>query len=159
MTLSSSKFLWWIAAAVFGAAAISIGSLFWLDAHTPKRNRYLIPVGFAGWLCVSYKIPGAASLPIEDGFRVIRFSATGVVETSDEGLPGKYKDELYYYAPEGRLESLGEGEMGGGHTEAKVEIPDQYTMKFWVSRDAKADHSKYVENKPQGCGVFPGYPT
>jgi hypothetical protein len=96
----------------------------------PKRHRYLIPEGYAGWLCVSYKVAGAADLATEDGFRIVRFPSTGVVETSFEGLPGTYKDEFYYYSTtERRTLNVGR-EMGGGYTVAKAEMPDRYTFKF-----------------------------
>lgn len=134
---------------------VAIG--FFIDAAMPKRHRYLIPENFAGWLCVSYKVAGAADLPTEDGFRVVRFPSTGVVETSFEGLSGKYKDEFYYYSG-GERRPLDVGrEMGGGYTVAKAETPDRYTFKFWVSRDARADHEQYVNGKPDSCGPFPGY--
>jgi len=158
MTLPSAKLFQRIAIAISGAVALFIGFIVLIGGQAPKRDRYLIPENFAGWLCVSYKVPGAAALPTEDGFRLVKFPSSGVVETSDEGLPGKYKDEFYYFSSDGKRSHFPNGEMGGGHTEANENSPDRFTMKFWVSRDAQVDYPKYVEDKPNACGPFPGYP-
>lgn len=157
MTPNTAKLARYIGVALGTLAVIGIGIAVFLDAAMPKRHRYLIPEGYAGWLCVTYKIPGTADLPTEDGFRVVRFPSTGIVETSFEGLPGKYKDEFYYYSKaERRALDVGR-EMGGGYTVAKAEAPDRYTSKFWVSREARVDHDRYVNGKADNCGPFPGY--
>lgn len=157
MTPKTTKHVRYIGVGLGTLVVIGIGIAVFLDAALPKRHRYLIPEGFAGWLCVSYKIPAAADLPIEDGFRVVRFPSTGIVETSFEGLPGKYQDEFYYYSQAAR-HALDVGrEMGGGYTIAKAETPDRYTFKFWVSREARADYDSYVNGKSDDCGPFPGY--
>src|SRR2546426_5237374 len=50
------------------------------------RDRYLIPDGYAGWLCISYGVSGAPGLPMEDDFRLVVFPPSGIVETSSPGL-------------------------------------------------------------------------
>lgn len=147
MTPTAARLLRYVGIALGTLAALVVGIALFIDAQTPKRNRYLIPQGYAGWLCVTYKIVGAADLPVEDGFRVVRFPATGSVETLFEGLPGKYKDEFYYYSAAERQKLDVGREMGGGYTVAKAEAPDRYTFKFWVSRDARSDYEKYVQDK------------
>ncbi len=72
-------------------------------------------------------------------------------------MPGKYKDEFYYYSTSERRAFDVSREMGGGYTVAKAETPDRYTFKFWVSRDARTDYEKYVNGKSDACGPFPGY--
>lgn len=157
MTLSTAKIVRYggIVSAILAITFL----LFVLFAYsaTPKRHRYMIPDGYAGWLCVSYQISGAPPLQMEDGFSIVRFPPSGVVETSSEGMPGKYTDEFYYYSSSGR-KALDVGrEMGGGYTVAKAEALNQYTFKFWVSRNAQADHAVYVTDKPDNCGLFPNY--
>lgn len=128
------------------------GFVWLVSANTPKRERYLIPEGYFGWLCVTYSVPGAPPLEIEDGYRLVKFSLSGVVETSTEGMPGKYKDEFLFYAGNTRRKMNIEKEMGGGYTVAKSEAPDRYTFMFWVSPNAKEQQPPYSPDKPNRCG-------
>ena len=135
---------------------LSVFAFVWyLDANTPKRNRYFIPESYAGWLCIRYAVPNAPALPIEDGFRVVRFNSTGVVETSDEGMPGKLRDEYFVYSPQGMRSLNVELEMGGGFTvsDPQDSNPGRYTFYYWVSRNAKVDQPPYSpEAFPPKCG-------
>jgi hypothetical protein len=96
-----------------------VGFVWLVSASTPKRARYLIPEGYFGWLCVTYSVSGAPPLGIEDGYRLVKFSPSGVVETLTEGMPGKYKDEFLFYTGNTRRKMNIEKEMGGGYTVAK----------------------------------------
>lgn len=116
---------------------------------TAKRNRYLIPEGYKGWLCLTYSVPGAPILKLEDGFRLVEFSKSGVVETFTKGMPGKYKDEFLFYSSNKRREINYEKEMGGGYTVSQNKNSTQYTFKFWVSPNAKEEQP--TSNK---CGKF-----
>jgi hypothetical protein len=140
------------------ALLVCVGSfLWWVEYGMPKRNRYLIPDGYAGWLCISYNVPGAAALPMEDGFRLVQFPPSGVIKTSSEFLPGGgYKDESFYYSGTTRRPVPSE-QRGGGYTTTEIATP-QFTNQFWISRDAKADYPIYVEGKPDTCGPFAEYP-
>jgi len=125
---------------------------------TRPRDRYLIPEGYAGWLCIAYGVRGAADLPAEDDFRLAVFPPSGVVETSSPGLPGEgYRDQYFYYGGSQRRALAVSKELGGGFTEASVQRPEQFTSKFWVSRDAKVDFPVYVAGKPVECGPFKNY--
>src|SRR2546425_12462112 len=120
-----------------------------------KRDRYLIPDGYAGWLCISYGVGGAPELPWDGGFRLVVFPPSGVVVTSSAGLPGEgYTDQYHYYAETTRRTLDVSKELGGGYTEASTDRPEQFTLKFWVSRDAKADYPAYVKEHTQQCGPF-----
>ncbi|MCD8548447.1 MAG: hypothetical protein LRY38_08565 [Aeromonadaceae bacterium] len=128
------------------------GFFCYLSANTPKRDRYLIPEGYAGWLCVTYSVAGAPPLKFEDGFRLVKFSPSGVVATSTEGMPGKYKDEFWFYEGN-RLRQMNiEKEMGGGYTVAKPEDPGHFTVMFWVSQNAKAQQPLQAQGKLNNCG-------
>jgi hypothetical protein len=137
-------------------AALALAALYFV-LSPPKRHRYLIPEGYAGWLCVTFSVPGAPSLPTEDGFKVVRYPRSGVVETSDVGILGKMKDEFLYYADPGRRPLDVGLEMGGGYTVAPAETPERYTFKYWVSRNARKDFPSFVQNSPDECGPFPNY--
>ena len=131
---------------------VFVGFVWFLDANTPKRDRYLIPEGYAGWLCVTYSVSGAQPLEIEDGYRLVKFSPSGVAETSSEGMPGKYKDEFWFYGGNTHRKMNTEKEMGGGYTVAKSEAPDRFTFMFWVSPNAKEQQPPYSPENPNRCG-------
>src|SRR5262245_52643261 len=129
-----------------------IALLWFLDSNNAKRNRYLIPAGYKGWLCVSYAVPGAAPLPKEDGFNLVMFDSDGIVQTSDPGAPGKLKDEFWWHA-NGERKRLDEGaELGGGFTTAHIQTPECYTFMFWVSKNPRAEQPPYNPEKPARCG-------
>ena len=127
--------------------------LWFIETNTPKRNRYLIPEGYTGWLCTSYAVPAARPLKVEDGFRIVQFDSKGVVETSDEGMPGKLKDEFLFYSERGSRPLSFESEMGGGFTTADQDSPNRYTFVFWVSKNAKLEQPPYSPSNPTPkCG-------
>lgn len=145
---------------------VVLGFLIWVADLTlfkrEKRNRYLIPEGYAGWLCVVYGDTSAAPLPIEDGYRVVKFPPTGVVQTSSGSMPGKgFEDQHYYYSHGDQVHPLDNGkEMGGGYTTTDIKRPQLFEEHFWISRDARADYHKYVESAPfslRKCGPFESY--
>jgi hypothetical protein len=126
----------------------------------PKRNLYLIPEGYAGWLGISYGIANAPELEIESGYRVIRFSNNGFVETASLGIPGEgFEDQFYYYNGSKRRPVDIAKELGGGGTfqERNSVGTNRFTLQFWISRNAKADFEKYVKDKPVQYGQFKDY--
>ncbi len=143
----------------FGLAVILAitGVLLALLTYQPKRNRYLIPEGYAGWLCVTFEAPGAPALPIEDGFTVVRFPADGRVVTSTVVEGGKLRDEFSYYSSDRRIPFDATRSLGGGYTLSGGTNPSGVTYKFWVSSDARADYPRFVVDKPDTCGPFPAY--
>jgi hypothetical protein len=131
---------------------VFFGFVWFIGANAPKRDRYLIPEAYAGWLCVTYSVPGAPPLEIKDGYRLVQFSPSGVVETSTEGMSGKYRDEFWFYGGNTLRPMNIEKEMGGGYTVAKSEAPDSFTFMFWVSPNAKEQQPVYSPEKPNRCG-------
>jgi hypothetical protein len=66
--------------------------------------RWLIPTGYVGPIELEYGIPGAPTLPIEEGRYLIRLSRDGRAQTSTdigEGRQGD-PDDFYYISGEGR---------------------------------------------------------
>ena len=120
------------------------------------RDRYLIPDGYAGWLCISYGVSGAPGFPLEDDFRLVVFPPSGIVETSSPGLPGESYRTQYFYYQDGRRRVLESKELGGGFSEKGIH-QREFTSKFWVSRDAKAAFPPHVVGKPAECGPFKDY--
>lgn len=121
----------------------------WLiESDMPKRDRYLIPENYSGWLCVTYAVPDAPALEMEDGYRLVKFTTSGVVETSTEGKPGKYKDEFWRYSGVTRRQMNVEKELGGGNSIARSNDPARYMFMFWVSPDVTVQQPP---DKPHEC--------
>jgi hypothetical protein len=135
---------------VVAAILVALGYAVWLlNTDRPKRDRYLIPENYSGWLCVTYSVPGTPALEMEDGYRLVKFPASGVVETSTEGKPGEYyKDEFWRYSDATRKQMNVEKELGGGHTVARIENPARFTFMFWVGPDVTAQQPP---DKPHKC--------
>lgn len=75
--------------------------LTWTTAMSCQDRRsdlYLIPEGYVGWVRVDYGIKDAPPLPIEDGYYVVKFPATGHVRTSTRIEEGVAQDKYYYYS-------------------------------------------------------------
>src|ERR1035438_4511752 len=47
-----------------------------------RREVWMIPEGYVGWLRLDYGVEGALPLPIEKGYYVVRFTRTGRLQTS-----------------------------------------------------------------------------
>ena len=66
-------------------------------------ERYLLPESFAGYMEVTYQVPGAPSLPHDaEGFRIVHVPEDGKVATSEPMLSGEsYIHEYYYVLADG----------------------------------------------------------
>ena len=62
------------------------------QARTP--NKYLIPQGYVGWVCVEYSVKGAPTLPSVSGYNVIRVPMNGDLKTSSIPQSGSAIDEF-----------------------------------------------------------------
>src|SRR6266487_1765419 len=89
---------------VLGLGATGLVFFLWLGGYflTEKRNRYLVPRDYSGWLCVNYGVTSAPQLSIdENGFTVVKFPTSGIVHTSSLGKPGPLIDTYFYYDAKG----------------------------------------------------------
>ncbi len=114
---------------------IFISLIILIDKNTPKGNRYLIPIDYEGNLTINYSVPNAPILKIEDGYRLIKFQISGIVNTSTEELVGKHKDEFYRYSNNVRTSMNTEYELGGGYTVRDQK--NQFSFIFWVKSNVK----------------------
>lgn len=145
--------------AMLGLGALGVAYLvtaYLMNAMASKRNRYLIPEGYVGWLCVTYKAPDAPVLKLEDGFRLLRFSGNGSIRTSTEAMPGKHWDEFYYYAGDERRRIDPRKHIGGGYSSAPDAATGGYTFRFWVSGDPKKDAALFSKSEGDTCGPVAG---
>jgi len=74
--------------------------------------RYLMPSGYVGWVEIRFGVLDAPELPVQEGFRVARFSKQGTLNTSSRLQDGWAKDEYYYYAGDTR-QKLSDGYQTG----------------------------------------------
>jgi len=63
-----------------------------------RPSRYLIPEGYVGWVRIDFNIVAAAPLPVEDGYLLFRFPASGRLQTSFDLEYGWALDQYYYYS-------------------------------------------------------------
>src|SRR6266849_125917 len=52
----------------------------------PSQIIFLLPVGFKGWACTDFKVPGAPPLPREGDALIVRARPGEVVKTSDKPI-------------------------------------------------------------------------
>jgi hypothetical protein len=79
-----------------------------------RPSRYLIPEGYVGWVRIDFNIKDAPPLPLENGFYLFKFPASGRIQTSSDMEYGVADDEHYYYAGEDRKALRSSGWGGGG---------------------------------------------
>jgi hypothetical protein len=140
--------------AMLGIGSILVAYLvtaYLMNAMAEKRNRYLIPEGYTGWLCVSYGVAGAPVLEMEEGFRLVRFPETGEVVTATSAMPGQHKDEFFYYKGDQRQRVDASREIGGGYSSKPDNETGGYTFRFWVSRNAGKDIAS-MKGEGFSCG-------
>jgi hypothetical protein len=105
----------------------------WLGGYfvTEKRNRYLVPRQFTGWLCVNYGVPSEPPLPIDsEGFSIVKFSSSGIVRTSSLGKSGRLVDR-YFYFHEGSKTEVPESNFGGGGTYSDPRLPEGHFASYF----------------------------
>lgn len=86
--------------------ALLIGLATW--SHAGQENaasrpaRYLIPEGYVGWVRIEFEVPGAPTVPMEDGEYLFKVPPTGVLKTSLTLQKGGPEVRYYYYSEERR---------------------------------------------------------
>lgn len=58
-------------------------------------NRYIFVPQFSGKVKITYNVPDAPELPVEDGVRIVEVPPSGLLETSSPILYGTAHDEFY----------------------------------------------------------------
>jgi len=86
-----------------------------LNKEARLPDRFLIPVGYTGWITVNYRVTNAPPLPIEDGHYLLVISPTGDLNTSsdmDDGVSNN--DDYFAYKADGTRTSLPKTDWGAG---------------------------------------------
>ena len=72
-------------------AGISSGCFFRAQSQPPSADRpiqivFLLPIGFKGWVCADFEVPGAPPLPREGDALIIRARPGEIIRTSDKPI-------------------------------------------------------------------------
>ena len=138
-----------IAAAVFGPTA------FDLVFHRRPPERFLIPVGYSGWVRVDFRQKGAPPLPMEDGRRLLKLNAQGALQTSSDPELGHGRDEFFYYSGERRTPLSSAGVCRGGMVWQIETMADDRTStpfaRFFVGTEAQYRHEVDPTGKDPAC--------
>ncbi len=144
---------------------LSLASLASSCEKQRRPNRYLIPDGYVGWVKVYFNVKDAPALPIEDGYYLFKFPASGILRTSSVPEFGVASDEYYYYSDNTRhrlkTSFYGEGGMiWGGYDgssgtasmgESTENIPEEkkarYKGFFVGTEDVYTKHGLGKENE------------
>lgn len=85
------------------AGLLLSGLLILSGCHShSKREVWLIPDGFVGWLRLDYSVPGAPPLPTESGRYIVRMPRSGQMRTSTANNPSIDQNEYYSDDANGR---------------------------------------------------------
>jgi len=97
------------------------------ESSEQKSQKFIIPQNYVGWVRVSYEVPNAPPLPIEDGNSIYRIPDSGFLETSSKKSEDVMDPVKYFYSinnslTEIKITSWGKGGMvWGGYTEIGIE--------------------------------------
>jgi hypothetical protein len=121
--------------------------------------RYLIADGYVGWVKVYFKVKKAPPLPIEDGYYLFAFPASGVLLTSSDLEEGWARDQYFYYAGTTRHPLASTGWDGGGviwaeYTGQGGDVPPGASSVYegmFVGTEAEyKDYGRYVNDSEPG---------
>jgi hypothetical protein len=138
-----------IAAAVFGPAA------FDLVFHRRPPERFLIPAGYTGWVRVDFRRKDAPPLPMEDGRRLLKLNAQGMLQTSSDPQLGHGRDDFFYYAGDHRTQLSNAGVCKGGMVWQTETMVDDRTStpfeRFFVGTESQYRHEVDPAGKEPAC--------
>jgi hypothetical protein len=138
--------LWYFTLSI--SSAISMGSV---TARHPKR--FLIPVGYVGWITIKYGEVGEPPLEMESGAYICRFPKSGTLATSSKLEEGWAKDEYFYYSNSDHLDRLREtgwgagGRVWGGEvsSSAGTAVSDRVSERIYIGTE---DQFRRDETRP-----------
>lgn len=123
-----------------------------------KRDIFLIPEHFNGWVCVHYGKVDSKELSYEDGFRVVKVPESGIVETSSPGIPGVgYVDKEFFVAKDGHRYPVPSSYKGGGGTHSRLSwSTSEYIFIFWIGLDhSNQNNPPPLSSGPEGVNCGP----
>jgi Family of unknown function (DUF6843) len=138
-----------IAAAVFGPTA------FDLVFHRRPPERFLVPAGYSGWVRVDFRRKDAPPLRMEDGRRLLKLNAQGMLQTSSDPQLGHGRDDFFYYAGDRSMPLSNAGVCKGGMVWQIETMVDERTStpfeRFFVGTEAQYRHEVDPAGKEPAC--------
>ena len=138
-----------IAAAVYGPTA------FDLVFHRRPPERFLIPVGYSGWVRVDFRQNDAPPLPMEDGRLLLKLNAQGALQTSSDPQPGHGRDDFFFYSGDRRMPLSNAGVCKGGMVWQIETMVDDRTStpfeRFFVGTEAQYRREVDPTGKELAC--------
>src|ERR1700681_2058958 len=138
-----------IACAVFGPTA------FDLVFHRRPPERFLIPTGYSGCVRVDFRQKGALPLPMEDGRRLLKLDANGMLQTSSDPKLGHGRDDFFYYSSDRRTPLSNAGVCKGGMIWQIETMVDDRTStpfaRFFVGTEGQYRHEVDPAGKEPAC--------
>lgn len=133
------------------------------DSSLPYR--FLIPEGYVGWVRVDFDVASAPPLPIEEGYRIFKFTESGRLQTSSSDIVESRRNQFFYYSGRGthllkvggplnrRLVQEEFSGPGPGHLSP---VPNRYRYIFIGPRDAFEKHrAQNPELRPKEEDGYP----
>lgn len=111
--------------------------------------RFLIPEGYVGWVRVDFDVATAPPLPIEEGYRIFKFTESGRLQTSSSDTVDSRRNQFFYYSERGThlLEVGGplnrrlvQEEFSGPGPGHLAPVPNRYRYIFIGPRGAFEKH-------------------
>jgi hypothetical protein len=111
-------------------------------------DRWLVPEGHQGWLKIDYVVKSAPELPIQNGYRILRFPATGYLQTSSAQFEGWSSDRFIFEGTKHRtlltMDYLGGGGnlwYGGGEPEFFRSTARYLSQRYFIGTEKQFRNS------------------
>jgi hypothetical protein len=110
--------------------------------YEPDRppEKVLLPDGFVGWTRLDYGVPGAAPLPRDGDYVIVRYPADGHAVTSSLLTGTTGLSEVHYYSADATIRAPAGFSATGGFTRGRGEPDERITwFRFYGTKaDATA---------------------
>jgi hypothetical protein len=140
-------------------------SLFAQQQPQPLPYRFLIPEGYVGWIRVDFDVDGAAALPVEVGFYVLKFPESGRLRTSSHDVVESRRNEFFYYSSDGKYrihlggrldQRLVQEEFSGPGRGHRAPVPNHYRYFFIGPTDAFGEYqASDAKQQPREADGYP----
>ena len=118
------------------------------------RSRFLVPDGYSGWLELEYGVKDGAAPITEDGIRVFKFPASGLLKASGPGPEPGAEDDFEYFSEIGSQRqipidyALGKGMVWGKYQGFKAGVPSLYGFFVGTEEQYKRHQSEAAHPGP-----------
>ena len=112
------------------------------------RARILLPDGFVGWTRLEYGVTGAPPLPVDAGVVILKYPASGVLQTStNDGDDVVGAEDVFYYSGDRTVAVPFGFRARGGFSSWQVNDP-QHRWSAWSYYGSQADSEEPEQPRP-----------